>query len=125
MNFLADENIDRQIVERLRLEGHNVQYIAETDTGITDDEVLDMANREEVLLLTADKDFGELVFRQKRITSGVLLIRLAGFSPMRKAEIVASSINKHTTELLHAFTVITMGAIRIRHEIERDKSKKS
>jgi predicted nuclease of predicted toxin-antitoxin system len=117
VNFLADENIDRQIVERLRKEGHNVQYVAETDAGIPDDKVLDMANREGVLLLTADKDFGELVFRQKQITSGVILIRLAGFSPMRKSEMVATSINKHTTELLQAFTVIARGTIRIRHEI--------
>jgi len=69
------------------------------------------------LLLTADKDFGELVFRQQRITKGGILIRLAGFSPARKAEIVASSINKHITELLHAFAVISKGAIRIRHVI--------
>jgi predicted nuclease of predicted toxin-antitoxin system len=117
VNFLADENIDRQIVERLRKEGHIVQYVAETDAGISDDEVLDLANREGVLLLTADKDFGELVFRQKQITSGVILVRLAGFTPMRKAEIIATSINKHTTEFLNAFTVITRGTIRIRHEI--------
>jgi len=117
VNFLADENVDRQIVERLRQEGHNVEYVAEIDSGISDDEVLEMANRKEVLLLTADKDFGEIVFRQQRITNGVVLIRLAGFSPARKAEIVASSINEHLTELLHAFTVINKGAIRIRHEI--------
>lgn len=62
MKFLADENVDGQIVERLRLEGYNVRYIAETDAGISDNEVLDMANREGLLLLTADKDFDELVF---------------------------------------------------------------
>lgn len=66
MNFLADENVDRQIVERLRCVGFNVRYIAETDAGISDDEVLDLANSEESLLLTADKDFGELVFRLKK-----------------------------------------------------------
>lgn len=65
MNFLADENVDRQIVERLRYVGFNVRYIAETAAGISDDEVLDLANSEESLLLTADKDFGELVFRLK------------------------------------------------------------
>lgn len=118
MNFLADENVDRQIVEYLRHVGHNVRYVAETDAGISDDEVLDMANREAALLLTADKDFGELVFRQQHITSGVVLIRLAGLSPTRKAEIVASAINKHSKELLHAFAVITKGAIRIRRELE-------
>jgi hypothetical protein len=40
VKFLADENVDRQIVERLRQEGHNVEYVAEIDSGITDDEVL-------------------------------------------------------------------------------------
>ncbi len=118
MNFLADENVDRQIVERLRLMGHNVQYVAETDAGISDDEVLDLANEKNALLLTADKDFGELVFRQRRITSGVVLIRLAGLSPTVKAEIVASTIKKHGTELKNSFSVVTPGAIRIRHEIE-------
>ncbi|MDD5474086.1 MAG: DUF5615 family PIN-like protein [Candidatus Methanoperedens sp.] len=118
MNFLADENVDRQIVERLRHEGFDVRYIAETDSGISDDEVLDLANREESLLLTADKDFGELVFRQRKITGGVVLIRLAGLTPARKAEIVFDTINKHGTELLNAFSVVTIGAIRIRHEID-------
>ena len=118
MNLLADENIDRQIVERLRHEGFDVRYIAETDAGISDDEVLDLANRDGSLLLTADKDFGELVFRLKKITVGVVLIRLAGLTPERKGEIVVDTINKHSTELLNAFSVVTIGAIRIRHEID-------
>ena len=118
MNLLADENVDRQIVERLRHDGFDVRYIAETDAGIYDDEVLDLANREESLLLTADKDFGELVFRLKKITVGVLLIRLAGLTPERKGEIVVGTINKHGNELLNAFSVVTIGAIRIRHEID-------
>ncbi len=118
MNFLADENIDRHIVELLRHEGFDVRYIAETDAGISDDEVLDIANMEDSLLLTADKDFGELVFRLKKITVGVLLIRLAGLTPERKAKIVVETINKHGIELLNAFSVVTIGAIRIRHEID-------
>ncbi|MCZ7380769.1 MAG: DUF5615 family PIN-like protein [Candidatus Methanoperedens sp.] len=118
MNFLADENIDRHIVERLRHEGFDVRYIAETDAWISDDEVLDLANSEESLLLTADKDFGELVFRLKKITVGVVLIRLAGLTPERKAKIVVETINKHGTELLNAFSVVTIGAIRIRHDID-------
>ena len=118
MNFLADENVDRQIADSLRLMGHNVEYVAEKDAGISDDEVLEMANEKTSLLLTADKDFGELVFRQRRITNGVVLIRLAGLSPSRKAEIVVSAIEKHEAELKDSFAVITPGSIRIRHEIE-------
>ncbi len=114
MNFLADENLDRQIVERLRQDGHIVWYVAEMEPGISDDVVLDLANQEEALLLTFDKDFGELVFRLRRIASGVVLIRLSGLSTIRKAEIVARAINQHTNELLGAFTVITQTTIRIR-----------
>ena len=78
MRLVADEGVDRQIVERLRQDGHTVQYIAEMDPGISDDRVLTIANQENAPLLTTDKDFGELIYRQKRITSGVILIRLAG-----------------------------------------------
>lgn len=54
MNFLADESIDRQIVERLRADGHSVQSVAEMEPGISDDVVLGLANRVSALLLTAD-----------------------------------------------------------------------
>jgi hypothetical protein len=66
------------------------------------------------LLLTADKDFGEMVFRQRLHTHGIVLVRLAGLSPSRKAEIVTSAINRHTTELPRAFAVIAPGVFRIR-----------
>jgi len=114
MNLLADESIDGQIVYRLRQDGHLVHYVAEMEPGISDDTVLDLANREAALLLTADKDFGELVYRQGRITSGIVLVQLAGLSPTHKADIVSSVLNEHRTELRHAFTVITPGTVRLR-----------
>ena len=57
MKFLADECIDRQIVDRLRQEHNELLYVAELEPGITDDEVLTLANQDNSLLLTADKDF--------------------------------------------------------------------
>ena len=116
MKFLADESVDRPIVERLRQEGYKVWYVAEMEPGISDDAVLNLANRESALLLTADKDFGELVFRQHRFMIGIVLIRLAGLSPLLKAEIVASMINKHLKELPNAFVVITPAMFRIRRD---------
>ena len=56
MKFLADEGVDKQIVDRLRQDGHSVWYVAEMEPGISDDEVLNLANRENAILLTADKD---------------------------------------------------------------------
>lgn len=76
MNLLADENVDRQIVEQLRLDGHDVLYIAEFEPSISDNIVFDRANERSALLLTEDKDFGEIVFRDGHLSSGgVVLLR--------------------------------------------------
>jgi predicted nuclease of predicted toxin-antitoxin system len=92
MNLLADESVDRQIVERLRHDGHEVLYIAEMEPSIPDDVVLERANEISALLMTADKDFGELIFRDKLLTNdGVPLLRLASVSAERKAEIVSAA----------------------------------
>ncbi len=58
MNLLVDESVDKQIVELLRQEGHDVLYVAEIDPSISDDIVLSKANERSALLVTADKDFG-------------------------------------------------------------------
>ena len=114
MKLLADESVDRGIVDRLRSDAHSVQYVAELDPGIDDEAVLDRANRSGALLVTADRDFGELVFRLGRIHAGVVLIRLAGLSPEAKAETVSRVFDTRTDELLSAFSVVSPGRVRIR-----------
>lgn len=116
MNILADESVDKPVVEALRGKDYIVGYVAEMAPGISDDVVLHLANRENALLLTADKDFGELVFRLRRLSSGVVLIRLAGLSPTKKADIVVSFITKHFEQLIGFFSVITPLGIRIRQQ---------
>ena len=114
MNFFADESVDHPIVERLRADGHDVLAVAEMAPSIPDDTVLAHANQRGDVLLTGDKDFGELVFRQHQVTAGVVLIRLAGLSAETKAGIVSAALREHGAELLHAFTVISPGMVRIR-----------
>ena len=89
MKIVADESVDKQIVDRLRSEGHAVLFVAELDPGIDDEAVLQRSRESSAVLLTADKVFGELVFRQRLLHAGVLLIRLAGLRPETKAELVA------------------------------------
>ena len=118
MNLLADESVDKPIVDRLRRDGHTVLYIAELDPSIDDDAVLHWANQNSALLLTADKDFGELVFRMGQIHAGVVLFRLAGLSPETKAGIVSVAFTDRGHELLSAFSVISPGIVRIRPRAE-------
>ena len=93
MNFFADESLDRQIISRLRQGGHAVLDVTEIDPGISDDKVLSMANESKAILLTADRDFGDLVFRQGRLTEGVVLIRLSGLPSTKKTGLVSALIN--------------------------------
>lgn len=114
MNFVADESVDRHIVDKLRNEGHLIWYIAEMSPSITDNEVLNLAKNQKAPLLTSDKDFGELVFRQNLGSNGVILIRLSGLKPELKATIVHSVISKYEEELSGNFSVISPDTIRIR-----------
>ena len=81
MRIVADESVDGRIVDRLRLAGHDVLSIAESAPGTPDDEVLAAADMAGILLLTADKDFGELVYRRQMAHCGVVLLRQAGICP--------------------------------------------
>ncbi len=62
--------------------------------------MLHLANRKQALSLTADKDFGELVFRQRRLATGVVLLRLAGLAADRKASLVARALAEHSHRLV-------------------------
>ena len=116
MTFLADEGVERQIVERLRLDGHQVSYVAEMSPGIIDEAVLMESRISASVLITADKDFGELVFRLRQASTGVMLVRLWGLSPAMKAGVVSQAIREHGQELDGAFAVLSPGNIRIRRK---------
>ncbi|MFH1562285.1 MAG: DUF5615 family PIN-like protein [Nitrospirota bacterium] len=116
MNLLADESVDKPIVVRLRQDGYDVKSITEMSPGIIDDVVLQRANEQQSLLLTADKDFGEMVYRQGLIHTGVVLLRLAGLTAVTKAALVSKVFDDHAPEFISAFSVIAPSIVRIRHQ---------
>ena len=116
MRFLADESVDRPIVDALRRAGYDVDYIAELAPGTADPEVLDQANRESSVLLTGDKGFGELVFRRRQQNRGVVLLRLSGLSQQRKAEIAIEVFGARAADFEGCFSVITETGVRSRRQ---------
>ncbi len=114
MNLLADESVDRPIVAQLRQDGHNVLFVAEMEPSIADDVVLQRANDHHALLITQDKDFGELVYRRGLVHLGVILVRLEGLLPETKARIVSRVVTERQGEIPNAFSVISPGMVRIR-----------
>ncbi len=114
MQLLADEGVESAIVKILRTQGHDVQYIAEFAAGSDDIDILALSAEGNRVLITLDKDFGELVFKLKLNHVGVVLLRLHGFHPEAKANIVSEVFLKHQEELVGAFTVISPGFVKIR-----------
>ena len=114
MRIVADESIDGRIIDRLRLAGHDILAIAESAPGTPDDLGLTKSDAAGVLLLTADKDFGELVYRRRMAHCGVVLLRQSGLPIDVRAEVVLAVLASHASELAAAFTVIAPESIRIR-----------
>ena len=114
MIFLFDENVDQPIAHRLRQDDHEVLCASEMEPSVPDDVVLSLANERGAVLVTGDKHFGELVFRDGRVAHGVLLLRLAGLSPRGKADLVSIAVRDHGHEMPRAFTVLSPGMIRVR-----------
>jgi predicted nuclease of predicted toxin-antitoxin system len=114
MKLVADENLDRSVIQKLREAGHEVISVAEMEPGISDEVVLSAANFHEAMLITEDKDFGELVFRRSLVHQGVILLRLAGLPVAAKVELLVATLATHERELNGAFAVVTPRAIRIR-----------
>ena len=114
MKLVADESVDLPIIVALRAAGHEVLAVVELAPSISDETVLALANEHQALLLTADKDFGELVYRLRRVHWGVVLVRLAGLDPHRKAILVERVFHQRGPELPGAFTVISPQMVRVR-----------
>jgi predicted nuclease of predicted toxin-antitoxin system len=117
MKILADENVEREIIEALRGAGFDVLSVRESYTGIPDDEVLQVAEKENAVILTNDKDFGELIFRYSLKSRGVILLRLSSLSSAEKINKTIIAIRGHEEELENAFTVVSETLVRIRRSL--------
>lgn len=89
-------------------------YVGEAVSGLSDEDVVALAIRERRLLLTEDKDFGDLVFRRKRTIPGVVLVRISSETPNLKSTCLAAAIERYGEGLLGRYTVIEEGRFRSR-----------
>jgi predicted nuclease of predicted toxin-antitoxin system len=105
VRWLRDECVDAQLVGILRRSGHEVVYMTDVEPRAPDTEVMDRACREQRLLLTEDKDFGDLVFREARPVPGIVLLGIDTAQRLHKEGCWRRSTDSarpcsHTTQLL-------------------------
>ena len=111
MAFLADENVPRPIVERLRRDGF---AIAETNPGAVDADILAHAEQRDLLLITQDHDFGELAILRGMRVPGIVLLELERLPLSAQVERVANVIAADYANLSGHLTVIEPGRTRVR-----------
>ncbi len=116
MKFLLDENIDARLLPFLQELGHDVTSVAKDYFyGLFDEDILVMAHQEHRILITNDRDFGELIFRQKLSHSGIILFRLAPEDAnihLRKKRM--QYVLDNYEGQLHHFLVVTARRVRVR-----------
>ncbi len=115
MKLFADENTPRAIVVRLRGLGHDVLYASEVGPGAADRDWLARAEAEERVILTSDKDFGDLIFRDRLTSHGVVLSRLNELpliDRLARLEQAWSIVEAHPTG---KFLVISARKVRVRN----------
>jgi predicted nuclease of predicted toxin-antitoxin system len=114
MRFLADENFPGAAVTASRAAGHDVVWVRIAAPGATDADVFGRAVREQRILLTFDKDFGELAWRsQPTRVCGIVLIRAPAAKSADEARRLADQITARGDWAGH-FSVVEPGRVRMR-----------
>lgn len=114
MRFLADESCDFNLVRTLREAGHDVLAVCEILPRAEDIDVIELAVRERRVLLTEDKDFGQLVFAYGKDTRGVVFLRYPVSVRPKLSREVIQLIERHGRKLTGCFVVVEPGRVRIR-----------
>lgn len=112
MKFLVDECISRSVVNFLKTK-FDTKYVQDISASISDDEVLQIALTENRIIVTRDKDFGDMVFRDKKEHCGVVLLRLEIKHPQNQAAVITKVIDEYFNQLIGNFIVATDYSIKV------------
>lgn len=114
IKFLIDESVEHGIVLFLREQGFDVISISEENPSITDPDVLHLAYKQKRVLITNDKGFSRLVFKEKQKSQGVILIRLQYAATDEKILRLDEVLKSKAKKLIKLFTTITEKRVRSR-----------
>ena len=116
MRFLVDECTGPAVAKWLRSLHHDVFSVYEDARGLDDESIIEKANLENYILVTNDKDFGELVFRMRRPHKGVILLRLEDERSGNKIAVLQRVLVSYSDKLINNFIVATEKTVRIVEE---------
>jgi predicted nuclease of predicted toxin-antitoxin system len=112
MRFLVDECTGPNVAQWLREQGHEVFSVYEEQRGLRDEEILEKAYREQWVIVTNDKDFGEKVFREHYPHHGIIILRLDNERAVNKIQVLKRLLATHEQHIENRFVVVTEKLIR-------------
>ena len=112
MRFLVDECTGSKVAEWLRVENYEVFSVFDQARGTTDDAILTKVFTENWILITNDKDFGEMIFREQRTHHGVIFMRLNDERTANKIEVLRRLLENYSEKLPEQFVVVTETKVR-------------
>ena len=112
LRFLADTNMESRVVDHMAKNGYDVKHIPDYDPEMSDEALVELAREEHRILLTNDKDFGELTFMQRKISAGIILLRVKGQSVAEKVRLMDKLLRDHQERLPGHFVVAAKKKIR-------------
>ncbi len=119
--FLADENIPLYVVKQLQKEGYKVISVTEEFAGSSDEKILELSSRNKWVIITFDKDFGELIYKQKSNKPyGIILMRVTPKSPEYILQLLKWLLLQTNISFEVNFVVLNKDKVRV---IKMDDSK--
>lgn len=112
MRFIVDECTGPAVAKWLRGKDHEVFSVFDEAQGIEDDNVLSKAFDENWILITNDKDFGEMIFRERRQHHGVIFLRLDDERTMNKIEVLRQLLENYSEKIPNSFVTATETKVR-------------
>lgn len=114
LKFLVDVGVSKKVEHWLSDSGYDVKAVRAIDPKLPDHTILQIAAHENRIVVTMDKDFGEMIYRAGQTHAGVLLLRLDEATSNEKVRVVAEIIQNHADKLAGKFSVYQSGRLRIR-----------
>jgi predicted nuclease of predicted toxin-antitoxin system len=114
LRLLVDTSLGLSLEDCVRNSGHDAAFVRDIDPRLPDSAILGLAVRDQRMVVTMDKDSGELVYRAGRGHHGVLLLRMQDQSAAASAPIVARLLEDYCEMLENHFAVYQGGRLRIR-----------
>lgn len=114
IKFLIDAGVGIKVESWLIKQGYDTRSIRDIDPRMPDKEILKIAASEKRMVITMDKDFGELVYHSGLPHAGVLLLRAENYSSTEKMNAVKRILLKHQDDIWGKFCVYQDNKLRIR-----------